>query len=98
MTNLPVLLVPPWAKTKCQPIGVRDVIKYLVGVLEIDATTGKSYDIGGGDVLTYKEMMKTLARLLDESDFLSPARSATSRCSPTSRVSSRPCPLRSPGA
>lgn len=61
--NLPVLFVPHWAKTKCQPIAVRDVIKYLVGVLEVPETTGKSYDIGGRDVLTYKEMFKILVRI-----------------------------------
>jgi len=62
--NLPVLLVPFWARTKCQPIAVRDVVKYLVGALEADRTAGRSYDIGGKDVLTYKEMLKVLADLL----------------------------------
>ncbi|MBA4422012.1 MAG: DUF2867 domain-containing protein, partial [Syntrophus sp. (in: bacteria)] len=33
--KIPVILIPRWAKTKCQPIAIRDVIKYLVGVLEI---------------------------------------------------------------
>lgn len=61
--NMPVLFIPTWARTKCQPIAVRDVIKYLVGVLEADATTGRSYDIGGGDVLSYREMLKILAEL-----------------------------------
>ncbi len=62
--NLPVLLAPSWAGTRCQPIAVRNVVKYLVGVLEIPATAGKSYDIGGKDVLTYEEMLKVLAELL----------------------------------
>ena len=62
--NLPVLPVPHWARTRCQPIGIRDVIKYLVGVLESPETIGQSFDIGGKDILTYKEMMQTLAELL----------------------------------
>lgn len=62
--NVPILLVPYWAKTRCQPISVRDVIKYLVGVLELPDTAGKSFDIGGDDILTYKEMMRILAKLL----------------------------------
>lgn len=62
--NLPVILVPRWATTACQPIGIRDVIKYLVGVLETGETTGQSYDIGGDDILAYREMMKILAELL----------------------------------
>jgi uncharacterized protein YbjT (DUF2867 family) len=62
--NLPVFLVPRWAQTRCQPIAVRDVIKYLVGVLETPATCGKSFDIGGRDVLTYQQMLKIFADLL----------------------------------
>jgi uncharacterized protein YbjT (DUF2867 family) len=70
--NLPILFVPSWARTKCQPIAVRDVIKYLVGVLEKPETSGRSYDIGGTDILTYKEMMKILAGLLGKRRFFIP--------------------------
>lgn len=62
--RLPILLVPHWAQTRCQPIGIRDVIKYLVGVLETPSTSGQSFDIGGKDVLTYREMLQILAGLL----------------------------------
>ena len=62
--NSPVYFNPYWAHTLCQPIGIRDVIKYLVGVLETEETTGKTYDIGGDDVLSYEEMMKIMAKLL----------------------------------
>jgi len=51
--KLPVILVPRWAKTKCQPIAIRDVVKYLVGVLEMKEASGKSFDIGGNDILSY---------------------------------------------
>ncbi|MBC8335798.1 MAG: SDR family oxidoreductase [Anaerolineales bacterium] len=61
--NLPLLLIPHWGKNKCQPIGIRDVIKYLVGALEKAETSGKPFDIGGSDVLTYEEMLKKLAQL-----------------------------------
>jgi len=64
VTNLPFLFLPSWTKTHCQPVAVRDVIKYLVGALETDGTTGKSYDIGGPDVLTYEEILKILAEIL----------------------------------
>lgn len=62
--RLPVILVPRWAKSLCQPIAIRDVIKYLVGVLEIDAAAGETFDIGGPDVLSYREMMETAADVL----------------------------------
>jgi len=63
-SNLPILFVPKWAKTKCQPIAIRDVIKYLVGVLEHDETENKYYDIGGRDILSYEEMMRTMIFML----------------------------------
>lgn len=62
--RLPVFLVPTWAKTKCQPIGLRDVIKSLVGVLELPESAGRTFDIGGADVLTYEEMLKTQCDIL----------------------------------
>jgi uncharacterized protein YbjT (DUF2867 family) len=61
--KIPVINVPTWANTRCQPIAVRDVIKYLVGCLETPATTGKSFDIGGQDILTYREMLEIFAEV-----------------------------------
>jgi len=59
---LPVMVVPSWVtKTKCQPVGVRDVLYYLVQVLEVPETIGRVVDIGGPDVLTYKQMMDRYA-------------------------------------
>ncbi|KPK83942.1 MAG: epimerase [Bacteroides sp. SM23_62_1] len=62
--NSPVFFLPSWAKTLCQPISIRDVIKYLVGVLEIDETIGKSYDIGGDDIISYEDMIRVFAKIL----------------------------------
>jgi uncharacterized protein YbjT (DUF2867 family) len=62
--NCPVILVPSWARTKCQPIAIRDVIKYLVGVLEKpEETAGRSFDIGGKDIVTYEMMLKILSEI-----------------------------------
>ena len=54
VTRLPVLPIPHWAKNRCQPIAVRDVVKYLVGAMETPETTGGSFDIGGPEILTYE--------------------------------------------
>ena len=62
--KVPIFPVPVWAKTRCQPIGLRDVIKSLVGVLELPETAGQTFDIGGEDVLTYEEMLKLHAEIL----------------------------------
>ena len=56
--KLPVFLIPRWAKTKCQPIAISDVIKYLVGVLEIPETSGKAFDIGGAIHLTLRPFFR----------------------------------------
>ena len=62
--RLPLIPVPRWANNRCQPIAIRDVIKYLVGVLETPATAGRSFDIGGSEVLTYAGMLRELAQVL----------------------------------
>jgi uncharacterized protein YbjT (DUF2867 family) len=70
--NAPVLLIPPWARTQCQPISVRDVIKYLVGVLEVGETSDKSFDIGGNEILTYETMLRTLTEILGKNRLFIP--------------------------
>jgi hypothetical protein len=58
---LPVMVTPKWVDTRCQPIAVRDVLRYLVDVLAVDETAGRILEIGGPDVLTYREMMAVYA-------------------------------------
>ena len=60
--RLPVMITPRWVGTRCQPIGIRDVLDYLVGTLEHPDVTG-IVEIGGPDVLSYGDMMRTYARL-----------------------------------
>jgi uncharacterized protein YbjT (DUF2867 family) len=62
--KLYVVFIPDWANNRCQPIAIRDVIRYLVGVLEVPETAGKDFDIGGKDILTYKKMLMILSRVL----------------------------------
>jgi uncharacterized protein YbjT (DUF2867 family) len=64
--RLPVVFAPHWTNNRCQPIGIRDVIKYLVGCLETPETAGRSFDIGGKDILTYREMMEELAKIINK--------------------------------
>lgn len=55
--KLPVMITPRWLNTKCQPIAIRNVLEYLSGALLKPETFGQSYDIGGPDILTYKQML-----------------------------------------
>ena len=60
--RLPVMIVPKWANTRIQPIGIRDVLAYLIATLETPASRGRIIEIGGADVLTYAEMMTEYAQ------------------------------------
>ncbi|XLS28452.1 SDR family oxidoreductase [Flavobacteriaceae bacterium M23B6Z8] len=59
--KLPVMITPKWVLTKTQPIAIRDVIAFLTGVLGNEKCYDDSFDIGGPDVLTYKEMLQQYA-------------------------------------
>jgi uncharacterized protein YbjT (DUF2867 family) len=59
--KLPVMVTPRWLNTKCQPVAIRNVIEFLTGVLLKNETYNQSFDIGGPDVLTYKEMLLQFA-------------------------------------
>ncbi len=71
--NSPVFFIPSWARTRSQPIAIRDVIKYLVGVLELQESSGQVFDIGGNDILTYDQMLLVMARHLKKRRFFFPA-------------------------
>jgi uncharacterized protein YbjT (DUF2867 family) len=59
--HLPAMITPRWVRTRTQPIAVADVIRYLVGVLDKPEAAGKTYDIGGPEVLEYVEMLRRVA-------------------------------------
>ncbi len=61
--KLPLMITPRWLKTKCQPIAIRNVIEFLRGVIDNKETFNKSYDIGGPDILSYKEMLLHFAKI-----------------------------------
>ncbi|MEO5501292.1 MAG: SDR family oxidoreductase [Ginsengibacter sp.] len=61
--KLPIMITPRWLKTKCQPIAIRNVVEFLIGVIGRTETFNKSYDIGGPDILSYKEMLLRFAKI-----------------------------------
>jgi hypothetical protein len=61
--RLPFMITPKWVNTRSQPIAIGDVLRYLVGCLADERTTGESLDIGGAEVLTYREMMLGFTRV-----------------------------------
>ena len=81
--RLPVMVCPKWVETRIQPIALSDVLAYLVGCLVNSETAGQTFDIGGPEILTYREMMQGYAearglarRLIFNVPFLTPLLSA----------------------
>lgn len=62
--RLPVMITPSWVSTPTQPIAIGDVARYLAGVTGLEAAHGQSLDAGGPEVMTYREMIERIARLL----------------------------------
>ncbi|HBF21353.1 MAG TPA: DUF2867 domain-containing protein, partial [Cryomorphaceae bacterium] len=63
--KLPVMIAPKWLDTRCQPIAIRNVILYLQGVMGREDCYEKVFDIGGKEVLTYKQMLLQFAEVRD---------------------------------
>ncbi len=59
--KLPVMIAPKWLKTKCQPVAIRNVIQFLIGVLHKKYTYNLHFDIYGPDTLSYKQMLEQFA-------------------------------------
>lgn len=62
VNKLPVMVTPKWLNTKCQPIAINDVLEFLSKSLLNPVTYNQSFDIGGPDILTYKEMLLGFAK------------------------------------
>lgn len=61
--KLPIMITPKWLNTRCQPIGISDVISFLSKTIFNENTFNKDFDIGGPDILSYKEMLLELGRI-----------------------------------
>lgn len=63
MEIFPLVIAPAWIKTRCQPLGIADVLKYLTGCMLNPKTYNDTFDIGGPEILTYKEMLLQYAEV-----------------------------------
>lgn len=61
--HLPAMVTPRWVGTRTQPIAVADVVRYLVGVLDHPEAAGRTFDIGGPEVLAYRDMLQRVAAI-----------------------------------
>ena len=79
--RVPVMICPRWVYTRTQPIGIRDVLDYLVTSISVPASTGRIIEIGGADVITYGGMMTTYAEVRGLKRWLVPVPLLTPRLS-----------------
>ncbi|MEM6736760.1 MAG: SDR family oxidoreductase [Bacteroidota bacterium] len=61
--KLPIMITPQWLLSRCQPIGIANVMDYLIGVLGNEKSYRRAFDIGGADILTYKQMLLQFAEV-----------------------------------
>ncbi|MEO1496931.1 MAG: SDR family oxidoreductase [Planctomycetota bacterium] len=62
VNRLPIMITPRWVQTECQPIAVADVLHWLIACLDTPETSGRTLEIGGPDIVTYRELMQTAAK------------------------------------
>lgn len=62
--RLPGMICPRWVSVSTQPLALDDVVRYLVGVAGLEQAYGTRLDVGGAEVMTYREMMERIARIL----------------------------------
>ena len=61
--RLPAMICPRWVSVPTQPIALADIVEYLAGVCGMEEAFGKSYDVGGPEVMTYREMIERIAAI-----------------------------------
>ena len=68
--RLPAMITPRWVSSRTQPIALDDVVVYLAGVCGREEVFGQELDVGGPEVLTYREMMERIAVLRGKRPFI----------------------------
>ena len=81
VAHLPAMITPRWVRTRTQPIAVADVVRYLVGVLELAEAADRAFDIGGPEVLEYLTMMHRVSQIQGRKFLVMPVPLLTPRLS-----------------
>ena len=79
--HLPAMVTPQWVRSRSQPIALADVLEYLVQLPQIEAAAGGVYDVGGPEVLTYKDLMRQFGDLVGRHPLIVPVPVLTPRLS-----------------
>jgi uncharacterized protein YbjT (DUF2867 family) len=68
--RLPAMVTPRWVSTRTQPVALSDVVRYLAGVCGLEPALGEAFDVGGPEVMTYREMIERIAKLRGKRPFI----------------------------
>jgi uncharacterized protein YbjT (DUF2867 family) len=79
--RVPIMICPRWVYTRTQPIGIREVLEYLVAALDVPESTGRIIEIGGAEINTYGEMMTIYAEVRGLKRWMAPVPFLTPRLS-----------------
>ena len=79
--HLPVMTTPRWVRSRTQPIALDDLLGYLVGALDAPATTGRTFDVGGPEALSYEQMLQQFAEVVGRRVLILPLPVLTPRLS-----------------
>ncbi|CAD5375060.1 Putative NAD(P)-binding protein YbjT [Rubrivivax sp. A210] len=79
--HLPAMVTPKWVNSRSQPIALADVLEYLEQLPRLEAAAGGVYDIGGPEVLSYKDLMKQFGELVGRKPLILPVPVLTPRLS-----------------
>jgi len=72
VARLPVMICPKWVNRKTQPISIGDVLEYLTRSINMSQPESRTLDIGGPDILSYRDMMLAVARLMNRRRLIIP--------------------------
>jgi uncharacterized protein YbjT (DUF2867 family) len=70
--HLPAMVTPRWVRSRTQPIALDDIVTYLVRLLDVEATVGGIFEVGGADVLSYADMMREFGALVGRHPWILP--------------------------
>ena len=79
--HLRVMVTPRWVKSRTQPIALEDLLDYLVRILDVPATVGRTFDVGGAETISYGEMIREFARIAGRRVIIVPVPVLTPRLS-----------------
>jgi uncharacterized protein YbjT (DUF2867 family) len=79
--KLPLMITPKWVKSLCEPIAIKNVLEYLLACVDEPRTIDQVLEIGGGEILSYRKMMKSVAEVMGKKILMIPVPVLTPRLS-----------------